>query len=71
MSRLLQPRLAAADFDVTDFDVTDFDVVTGPASLPTRLPSPAGGPLPTQLIAEAKAERRPRSEESPRIEAKL
>ena len=30
----------------------DFDVITGPPSLPSRLPSPAGGPLPTEAIRE-------------------
>jgi hypothetical protein len=30
---------------------SDFDVITGPASLPSRLPSPAGGPLPTEAIS--------------------
>ena len=32
------------------FAVSDFDVITGPPSLPSRLPSPAGGPLPGEAI---------------------
>jgi hypothetical protein len=33
-----------------DFALSDFDVITGPPSLPSRLPSPAGGPLPSEAI---------------------
>ena len=35
------------------FAFSDFDVITGPPSLPRRLPSPAGGPLPTEAIGKA------------------
>ena len=32
------------------FALSDFDVITGPPSLPSRLPSPAGGSLPSEAI---------------------
>jgi hypothetical protein len=47
---------------------SDFDVITGPASLPSRLPSPAGGPLPTEAIpakANTAGAAKPSPERSP------